>query len=85
MKSYDLLQHLRSQTMDGYQVTVAESLKNDTIRLTYRTRPDGRIVGWQVEGPGLDFPLSFKDEQKARDYIRCRWSINPHVKQYGEP
>ncbi len=42
-------------------------------------------MGWYVEGPGMSFPLKFKTEQEAREYIRRRWNINPHVKQYGEP
>lgn len=84
MRSEYLLEHLHHHTAFGYQVTVAESLMNDTIRLTYQTAPGGRIVGWYVEGPGMSFPLKFRDEQEARDYIRRRWNIVPHVKQYGE-
>ena len=52
MSSKYMLEQLHRHTMGGYQVTVAESLRNDTIRLTYQTRPGGRIVGWYVEGPG---------------------------------
>lgn len=85
MSSKYLLEQLHRQTMDGYQVTVAESLMNDTVRLVYRKRRDGLIIGWYVEGPGLAAPLKCRSEQEARDYIRDRWRINPHVKQYGEP
>ena len=85
MSSKYMLEHPPPHTANGYQVTVAESLQNDTIRLTYQARPGGTIVGWYVEGPGMSFPLKFRDEQEARDYIRRRWNINPHVKQYGEP
>lgn len=85
MSSKYMLEQLHRHTANGYQVTVAESLRNDTIRLTYQTRPGGRIVGWYVEGPGMSFPLKFKTEQEAREYIRRRWSINPHVKRWGEP
>ena len=85
MSSKYMLEQLHRHTANGYPVTVAESLINDTIRLTYQTRPGGRIVGWYGEGPGMSFPLKFKTEQEAREYIRRRWNINPHVKQYGEP
>ena len=85
MSSKYMLEQLHHHTSNGYQVTVAESLRDDTIRLTYQTRPDGFIVGWYVEGPGMSFPLEFKDEQEARDYIRRRWNIAPHVKRWGEP
>lgn len=85
MSSKYMLEQLpppHSQRLPGH---CGRSLMNDTIRLTYQTRPGGRIVGWYVEGPGMSFPLKFKTEQEAREYIRRRWNINPHVKQYGEP
>lgn len=62
MSSKYMLEQLHRHTMGGYQVTVAESLRNDTIRLTYQARPGGTIVGWYVEGPGMSFPLKFKTE-----------------------
>ena len=83
MSSKYMLEQLHRHTANGYPVTVAESLRNDTIRLTYQARPGGTIVGWYVEGPGMSFPLKFKTEHEAREYIRRRWNINPHVKQYG--
>lgn len=85
MSSKYMLEQLHRHTMGGYPVTVAESLRNDTIRLTYQTRPGGRIVGWYVEGPGMSFPLKFKTEQEAREYIRRRWNLEPHTKRWGEP
>ena len=85
MSSKYMLEQLHRHTRDGYQVTVAESLMNDTIRLTYQARPGGIIVGWYVEGPGMSFPLKFKSEQEARDYIRRRWNLEPRTKRWGEP
>lgn len=39
MSSKYMLEQLHRHTANGYPVTVAESLMNDTIRLTYQTRP----------------------------------------------
>lgn len=38
MSSKYMLEQLHRHTANGYQVTVAESLRNDTIRLTYQAR-----------------------------------------------
>ena len=78
MSSKYMLEQLHRHTANGYQVTVAESLRNDTIRLTYQTRPGGRIVGWYVEGPGMSFPLKFKTEQEARELIRKMDKTRPN-------
>lgn len=85
MTSKYLLESLHRQTATGEAVGVAESYRGGAIRLVYRHRPDGIITRWRVEGPGLPAPAEFRTEAEARRFIRCRWGIDPHTKQWGEP
>lgn len=52
MSSKYMLEQLHRHTANGYPVTVAESLMNDTIRLTYQTRPGGHYCGLVCRGAG---------------------------------
>lgn len=85
MNAKYLLNGLRGQVNDGCTLHVADSFQGGVIRLVYRVRPDGIITGWQVEGPGLDFPATFPGEEQARAFIRGRWGIDPRTKRWGEP
>lgn len=85
MSAKTLLANLHSQTAGGLPVHVEDSFLGGTVRLVYRYQPCGQIVNWQVEGPGMSFPLKFKTEQEAREYIRRRWNLEPRTKRWGEP
>ena len=85
MHSEYLLEALHRQTATGEAVSVADSFMGGAIRLVYRHRPDGIITRWRVEGPGLPVPAEFKTETEARKFIRGRWGIDSHTKQWGEP
>lgn len=85
MHSENLLNTLHSMTLNGQSLAVADTLKGGAIRLSYRHRPDGIITKWYVEGPGVCPAKGFQTEAEAREFIKCRWNIEPRTKQWGEP
>lgn len=76
MSSNYLLESLHRQTATGLTVGVEDSFLHNTVRLVYRTRPDGVITSWQVEGPDLSAPAVFKTKEQAQAFIRGRWGIS---------
>lgn len=46
MSSNYLLESLHRQTATGLTVGVEDSFLHNTVRLVYRTRPDGVITSW---------------------------------------